>query len=62
MWSRRVEVRPGKHLGWWVEGRWSNGRLFMLTWWPAERLARMVAALVGPRRAGGEARTARPGS
>ena len=49
MWKRTVEVRRGKHLGWWVVGRWSTGTLFMFTWWPTEGLARLVARIVGPR-------------
>lgn len=44
---RRVNVRRGRHVGWWVEGRWANGHLFMMTWWPTQGLARMVARLVG---------------
>lgn len=47
--NRQVVVRRGRHVGWWVEGRWSSGRLFMMTWWPTEGLARMVARLVGGR-------------
>ena len=45
--GRRVVVRRGKRVGWWVEGRRGNGRLFMKTWWPAEGLARMVARMIG---------------
>ena len=46
---RQVRVKRGRHVGWWVEGRWSNGHLFMMTWWPVESWARAVARLVGPR-------------
>ena len=42
---RTTLARPGRHVGWWAEGRWSNGRLFMMTWWPTEGLARGVARL-----------------
>jgi hypothetical protein len=42
-----VVVHRGRHFGWWVEGRWSNGHLFMKTWWPARPMARAVARLVG---------------
>ena len=45
--DRRVAVRRGKRAGWWVEGHWESGRLFMKTWWPTEGLARMVARMVG---------------
>ena len=44
--NRQVVVRRGRHIGWWAEGRWSSGRLFMMTWWPTEGLARMVASAV----------------
>jgi hypothetical protein len=47
--TRNVIVRRGKHLGWWVEGRKTNGKLFMLTWWPIEALARTIARWVGGR-------------
>ena len=47
--GRKVVVRPGRRVGWWVEGRWPSGRLFMKTWWPTEGLARAVARLVGGR-------------
>jgi hypothetical protein len=46
---RQVVVRPGRHLGWWVEGRWANGHLFMMSWFPIEVLARAVASLVASR-------------
>ena len=45
--GRRVVVRRGTRAGWWVEGRRGNGRLFMMTWWPTEGLARMVTRMVG---------------
>jgi hypothetical protein len=45
--ERRVVLSKGRHVGWWVEGRRPNGRLFMKTWWPTQGLARMVARLVG---------------
>jgi hypothetical protein len=45
--NRRVVVRRGRHVGWWVEGRWANGHLFMMSWLPVEFLARAVARLVG---------------
>ena len=47
--ARRVVVHPGRHVGWWAEGRRANGRLFMKTWWPTEGLARTVARWVGGR-------------
>lgn len=47
--SRHVTVRRGRHIGWWVVGRRSNGHLFMYTWWPARSLARAVARIVGGR-------------
>jgi hypothetical protein len=46
---RQVRVKRGRHMGWWVEGRWANGHLFMMTWWPVESWARAVARLVGQR-------------
>jgi hypothetical protein len=45
--ERRVVVRRGRHFGWWVDGWRENGRRFMLTWWPTERIAQAVARLVG---------------
>ena len=47
MGRRQVTLHRGRHIGWWVEGRWPNGHLFMMTWWPARSLARAVARLVG---------------
>jgi hypothetical protein len=47
--ERQVEVRRGRHIGWWVDGRWASGRLFMKSWWPTEGLARAIARLVGGR-------------
>jgi hypothetical protein len=44
--GRQVVVHPGRRVGWWVEGRRANGRLFMKTWWPTEGLARTVARWV----------------
>ena len=43
--ARRTMVRRGRHYGWWAEGRRGNGRLFMMTWWPTEGLARGIARL-----------------
>jgi hypothetical protein len=43
-------IHPGRRFGWWIEGRKTNGRLYMFTWWPTKALAsfiaRMWAALV----------------
>jgi hypothetical protein len=44
---RKVIVHPGRYLGWWAEGRYGDGRLFMKTWWPARGMARAMARLVG---------------
>ena len=41
--SRDVSVYRGRRFGWWVKGRRANGGLFMLTWWPTERMAETVA-------------------
>jgi hypothetical protein len=46
--DRRVVLSRGR-LGWWVEGRWASGRLFMKTWWPTRGLARTVARMVDGR-------------
>lgn len=43
--QRTTRIRRGRHVGWWAEGRRANGRLFMMTWWPTEGLARGVARL-----------------
>jgi len=45
--NRRMIVRRGRHWGWWIEGRSAGGRLFMLTWWPTQNLARTVARWFG---------------
>jgi hypothetical protein len=45
--GRQVEVRRGRRVGWWVEGRSAGGRRFMLTGRPTRSLARAVARLVG---------------
>ena len=42
----KVIIHPGRHFGWWAEGRYASGRLFMKTWWPSEGLARAAARLV----------------
>jgi hypothetical protein len=58
-----VQVRRGRHFGWWVDGHFASGRRFMLTWWPAEGMARTVARLVGRRAKPGVTQTQRdPGS
>jgi hypothetical protein len=44
---RTMTLIPGRHLGWWAQGRHANGHLFMMTWWPTEGLARVAARLVG---------------
>ena len=42
--EQRLVIAPGRHVGWWVEGRSKQGRRrFMWTWWPTEGLARAVA-------------------
>ena len=46
---RQVTVRPGRHFGWWVEGRRASGSLFMKTWWPTRSLAQAVARWIGAR-------------
>ena len=47
--TRQVSVHRGRHLGWWVEGRRANGRLFMMTWWPTQGIARTIARWFGGR-------------
>jgi len=32
-------LRPGRHIGWWIDGRRANGRRFLLSWWPTRRMA-----------------------
>ncbi len=36
-------IHAGRRFGWWIEGRKSNGRRYMLTWWPTKALASFVA-------------------
>jgi hypothetical protein len=43
MTGQHLVVRPGRHFGWWIEGR--SKRLFMLDWWPTKGLALRVARL-----------------
>ena len=38
-------IRRGRRFGWWIEGRKSNGRRYMFTWWPTERLAALIARM-----------------
>ena len=45
--KRQVVIRRGRHFGWWVVGRSAAGRLFMMTWWPTEGLARAIAGIFG---------------
>ena len=40
---RPLMVHRGRHFGWWVEGRKSNGRRYMWTWWPTKGIASLVA-------------------
>jgi hypothetical protein len=40
---RPLVVHPGRHVGWWIEGRKSNGRRYMWTWWPTKGIASLVA-------------------
>ena len=32
-------IHPGRHVGWWIDGRRANGRRFLLWWWPTRRMA-----------------------
>jgi hypothetical protein len=36
-------IRHGRRFGWWIEGRKSNGRRYMFTWWPTKGIAGFVA-------------------
>ena len=38
-------IRHGRRFGWWIEGRKSNGRLYMFTWWPTKGLASLIARM-----------------
>jgi hypothetical protein len=36
-------IHRGRRFGWWIEGRRSNCRRYMFTWWPTKALAVFVA-------------------
>ena len=38
-------IHRGRRFGWWIEGRKSNGRRYMFTWWPTKALACFVARM-----------------
>ena len=38
-------IYRGERFGWWIEGRMSNGRRYMFTWWPTKALASFVARM-----------------
>ena len=38
-------IHRGRRFGWWIEGRKSNGRRYMFTWWPTKALASFVARM-----------------
>ena len=38
-------IYPGRHFGWWIDGRKSNGRRYMFTWWPTKTVASFVARM-----------------
>jgi hypothetical protein len=38
-------IRRGRRFGWWIEGRKSNGRRYMFTWWPTKGLASLIARM-----------------
>jgi hypothetical protein len=40
-----MTIYPGRHIGWWIDGRRVSGRRFMWTWWPTRGIATMVARL-----------------
>ena len=42
---RPLVIRCGRRFGWWIEGRNTNGRRYMLTWWPTRGLATMIARM-----------------
>ena len=42
---RPLVIHPGRRFGWWIEGRKSNGRPYMFTWWPTKALASFVARM-----------------
>ena len=47
MGERRVVVRRGRHLGWWVGGWKGSGGRFMLSRWPTERMANAMTRWIG---------------
>jgi hypothetical protein len=47
-------IRPGRHVGWWIDGRRANGRRFLLWWCPTRRIAEW-ALRVWLRLSGGQA-------
>jgi hypothetical protein len=38
-------IHRGRRCGWWIDGRKSNGRRYMFTWWPTKALATFVARM-----------------
>jgi hypothetical protein len=38
-------IHRGRRFGWWIDGRKSNGRRYMFTWWPTKALATFVARM-----------------
>jgi hypothetical protein len=43
--GQQMTIYPGRHIGWWIEGRRVSGRRFMWTWWPTRSVATIVARL-----------------
>jgi len=44
-----VNVRRGKHFGYWVVGRKASGGVFMYVWWPSQKMAESLARWVRGR-------------
>ena len=42
---RPLVIHRGRRFGWWIEGRKSNGRRYMFTWWPTKTLASFIARM-----------------
>jgi hypothetical protein len=42
---QQMTIYPGRHIGWWIDGRRTSGRRFMWTWWPTRNIAELVARL-----------------